>query len=39
MPVRKVGKKWTFGGEEYDTEDAANLAYKAYVALKFGLKE
>ena len=38
MPVIKQGEKWVFGGEEYDTEEAANKAYKAYVALKFGVK-
>lgn len=36
MPVTKVGKKWEFGGKEYDTEEAANNAYKAYLAIKFG---
>jgi len=39
MPVIKKGKKWVFNGEEFDSENAANLAYKAHVALKFGIKE
>lgn len=38
MPVIQEGNKWTFGGEEYDTEEAANKAYAAFAALKFGIK-
>lgn len=36
MPVKKVGKKWEVNGKTYDTEEAANNAYKAYLAIKFG---
>lgn len=36
MPVVKNGDKWEFGGKTYDTEEEANNAYKAYLAIKFG---
>ena len=39
MPVTKVNdKKWEVNGEEYESEEKANLAYKANLALKFGIK-
>lgn len=39
MPVKKVGKKWEVNGTMYDTEAAANTAYKASLALKFGITD
>jgi hypothetical protein len=39
MPVKKVGKVWEVDGEEYKTEAAAENAYKAKIALSFGIEE
>lgn len=39
MPVKKVGKKWEVDGDEFDTEAAAENAYKAKIALRFGVEE
>lgn len=39
MPVKKVGKKWEVNGTEYDSEAAAETAYKASLALKFGITD
>lgn len=38
MPVRKKGKKWTFGGADYDTKEAAERSYQAYLAKKHSKK-
>ncbi len=35
MPIKKVGDHWEVGDKEYDTEEKANAAYQAMVALKF----
>lgn len=39
MPVKKSGKKYTVKGEEYDSEQAANEAYKKYIAKAMGAPE
>lgn len=39
MPVKKVGEVWEVDGEEYKTEAAAENAYKAKLALSFGIEE
>lgn len=38
MPIKKVGDKWEVNGEEFDTEEKAEQAYAATVALQFGVK-
>lgn len=38
MPVKQVGKLWEVDGEEFKTEAAAENAYKAKVALAFGVE-
>lgn len=35
MPIKKVGDKWEVNGQEFDTEEKAEIAYKAMIALKF----
>lgn len=35
MPIKKVGDHWEVGDKEYDTEEKANAAYQAMIALKF----
>lgn len=39
MPIVKVGKQWEFNGTTYKTEEEAENAYRATVALKFGVPE
>lgn len=36
MPVKKSGKKFSVKDKEYDTEEKANEAYKAYIAKALG---
>jgi hypothetical protein len=39
MPIRKRGKKWTFGGKaDYDTKEEAERSYQAYLAKKHSKK-
>lgn len=38
MPVKKVGKKWEVNKETFDTEDAANKAYMAYLDAAMGIE-
>lgn len=39
MPIKKVGDHWEVNDKEYDTEEKANAAYQAMVALKFDVPE
>lgn len=36
MPVKKSGKKFAVNNKEFGTEQAANDAYKSYVAQAMG---
>lgn len=37
MPIKKLGKKWIVDNVEFDSETAAENAYKAKIALAFGV--
>lgn len=37
MPVKKIGNKWEANKEVYDTEEAANKAYMAYLDSAMGV--
>lgn len=39
MPIKKLDDKtWEVGGEEFDSEEKAEKAYQAILALKLGVK-
>jgi hypothetical protein len=39
MPIKKMGDEWEVNGKTYDTEEKAEAAYKALIALKLGVEE